>query len=548
MSPSEDRGKHRPGPQTCGVSVKRKKQAAGIAICMLMMGGAAARAQQPGSPSAAELEQKIDAVSAALDATQRQIEQSERQVQALQEELRELKGEMATGSAAGAGTSAPTPAGDASSNRERQDGSPALEDQEEAAAATARATVEERQQTTEAAVKVLDQVKVESDSKYPVRLTGLILFNAFLNRGVPDNVDLPAVAGRATATSGNGSAGASFRQTILGIEGDGPRIFGARTSANANIDFFDGLAYTSYGTSAGVVRMRTAAVDFDWQKDSVEAGLTAPLISPQSPTSFATVAEPGLAGAGHLWTWAPQLRYAHRFPLRDNERMQLEFGLWDPASAGYNSNQLFRAASPGELTQQPAYESRISYATGEGKGAEIGAGGYYSRQTYPGYAGTTYTAHLDSWASTVDWRIPFAHYFELAGEGYRGRAIGGLGAGVYKDVVQGTSPVTGAPVLHGLNAIGGWAQWKTRFTEELETDLALGLDDGFARDFHAVVQPVGASATQLRARNRMLVANLIYRPRTYIILSPEYRRIWSWPINNSSSTLDVFTMSIGFQF
>ncbi|HXE08825.1 MAG TPA: hypothetical protein VN612_13075 [Acidobacteriaceae bacterium] len=490
----------------------------------------AAQAQEAPAapPSAVELQQRIDTISAALAATQQQIEQSQRQMQHLQQELDELKQQMATATpAANPPTSEPAEAG---------------------IAEPAKVPIEERQQTTEAQVKVLDQVKVESASKYPVRITGLILFNGFLNRGVPDNVDLPAVAVRPSATSGNGSLGASFRQTILGVEGDGPRVLGARTSANVNLDFFDGLAYTSYGTSDGVVRMRTAAIDFDWKNDALEAGIVAPLISPRSPTSFATVAEPSLAGAGNLWTWAPQLRYTHRFPVGEADRLQIEFGLWDASSAGYNPNQLFRAASPGELTQQPAYESRVSYGAREGNGAEIGVGGYYNRETYPGYAGTNYTEHLDSWASTIDWRIPFAHYFELSGEGYRGRAIGGLGGGVYKDAVSGTSPVSGTSVLHGLNAIGGWTQWKTRFSEELETDLAIGLDDGFARDFHAVVQPANSSSTQLRARNRALVANLIYRPKTYIIFSPEYRRIWSWPINSSASTLNVFTLSVGFQF
>ena len=89
---------------------------------------------------------------------------------------------------------------------------------------------------------------------------------------------------------------------------------------------------------------------------------------------------------------------------------------------------------------------------------------------------------------------------------------------------------------------------KTRFTQTLETNLSLGEDDGLARDFHAVVMPAGASATQLRARNEMLMANLIFRPKTYIILSPEYRRIWSWPIAGTGSTLDVFTLSAGYQF
>ncbi len=138
--------------------------------------------------------------------------------------------------------------------------------------------------------------------------------------------------------------------------------------------------------------------------------------------------------------------------------------------------------------------------------------------------------------------------FEISGEGYRGRAIGGLGGGVYKDIVTGTDPISGASVMHGLNAIGGWVQAKSRFGQSLETNLSIGLDDGFARDFHSLILPPAASSSQLRARNKMAVANLIYRPKTYIILSPEYRRIWTWPITGAASTVDVFTLSVGYQF
>jgi hypothetical protein len=228
--------------------------------------------------------------------------------------------------------------------------------------------------------------------------------------------------------------------------------------------------------------------------------------------------------------------------------VQFEFGLWDSPSAGYNANQLFRSASPAELGKQPSYESRLSYAGAGDRGLELGLSGYYSRQAYPGYQGYLGTEYLDSWAGTADWRLPMGHHFEISGEGYRGRALGGLGGGVYKDVVTGTSPVTGASVLHGLNAIGGWTQFKTRFNSSVETNMSIGLDDGFARDFHAVVLPSTASNTQLRARNKMVIGNLIYRPKTYIILSPEYRRIWSSPITGTANTLDIFTLSAGFQF
>jgi hypothetical protein len=495
----------------------------------------------------------MEAISSALEATQQQIEQSQRQMQELQQQLAELRREIAGAAtaspnaavAAAPGSAAPGSDADTVSGADPVAPSNAASDTATNAKITA---IEERQQTLEAAVKLHDQTKVESVSKYPVRLTGLILFNAYLNKGAADNTDLPEFALKPAPTAGNGNLGASLRQTVLGVEGDGPRIGGARTSANVNLDFFSSVSYTSYATSAGVVRMRTASIDFDWDKDSVQVGMVTPLIAPLSPDSFATVAEPSLAGAGNLWTWAPQLRYTHRFPLQQGHRVQFEFGLWDSPAAGYNSNQLFRSASPAELEQQPSYESRISYAGAGDRGLQLGVSGYYSRQAYPGYQGYSGTEHLDSWANTFDFRVPLGAHFQLTGEGYRGRALGGLGGGVYKDVITGTSPSTGAPVLHGLNAIGGWTQFKTRFSETLETNFSIGQDGGFARDFHAVVQPSTASATQLRARNQMFVANLIFRPKTYIILSPEYRRIWSWGITGPANTLDVITLSAGYQF
>ena len=512
-----------------------------LACALLLTGGAIGNAQAApaSSASATPLEQRVEALSAALTATQQQLEQSQQKMLELQKQLADLRLQIA---AEGKGSSA-APASGGSVNMGEVAVTP-----ETASPGATSASMEERQQTVEAAVKLYDQTKVESSSKYPLRVNGLILMNAYAIEGVPDNTDLPAIAARQTLTSGNGSIGASFRQTILGLEGNGPRIWGARTSANVNFDFFSGLTYTNYGTSAGVVRMRTASINLDWAHDSLEVGMVAPLISPLSPTSYATVGEPSMASAGNLWTWAPQLRFAHQQELRDGKHLQYEFGLWDPASAGYNPNQLFRNATPGELAKQPAYEARISMGGTDDRSLQIGLGGYYSRQAYPGYEGYPETDNLDAWASTADWRLPFGRRFELSGEAYRGRSIGGLGGGVYKDVVTGTDPITGATALRALNAAGGWAQFKSRFAQSFEANISMGQDNGFASDFHAVVLSPTATQSQLRARNRMAIGNFIYRPKTYIIFSPEYRRIWTWPISGPANTLDVFTLSVGYQF
>src|ERR1700754_334490 len=320
----------------------------------------------------AEMEQKLKTISSTLATTNQQLQQSQQEIQQLREELTQIKRQLAS--------IHPVPAESfGTGNTEASTG-------DAAKTAASIEALQEQEQTVEAQVKLHDQTKVESSSKYPIRISGLILFNSFINLGNVDSVDLPEVAlNNQGNTVGNGSAGASFRQTILGLEGYGPRIAGARTSANVDLDFFGGLAYTSYGTSAGIVRMRTASINLDWGNDSIQAGMVAPLISPLSPSSYASVAVPALAGAGNLWAWSPQLKYTHHVPLQSGRRLQFEFGLWDPPAAGYSTSSIIRFPSPGESSKQPGYESRVSYGTFSGEHpSQIGLGGYYNRQSYSG--------------------------------------------------------------------------------------------------------------------------------------------------------------------
>jgi hypothetical protein len=41
---------------------------------------------------------------------------------------------------------------------------------------------------------------------------------------------------------------------------------------------------------------------------------------------------------------------------------------------------------------------------------------------------------------------------------------------------------------------------------------------------------------------------LIYRPKSYLILSPEYRRIQTWPYEGSPNIANIFTITAGFEF
>lgn len=473
------------------------------------------------TPSAPTVQVQLDELAQQLHATEERLQQSQIEIQRLNDQVAALRSQIAA-------SAIPAPAPLQSSPPKK----------------TSNVPLSDRVDLLEAQVRLHEQTKVESSSKYPIQLTGLVLFNGFLNNGSVDNLDFPSLASAPVAGAGTVATGATLRQTTLGIVATGPHVLGAQSSAEVNFDFGGGIPYSNYGTAAGIVRLRTGAVRLTWKQDSLEAGFVEPIISPLSPTSYATVAEPALAWAGNLWTWAPQLAYEHRFAPSRTGQFAWQLGLWDPPASGYNTGTLFRAPSAGERSGQPAFESRISYARADAtsdKHLQIGISGYYSRQSYSDRGD-------DSWAAAADWQFPLSRALQLRGEFYRGRAISGLGGGVYKDFVSGEYLETGVQTFRLLNAIGGWSQLKARFTRTLEANAAIGTDNGFASDFHSFLLPPGSGATASRARNQMFMANLIFSPKTYLILSPEYRRIRTVPITGSGVTANVFTASFGVRF
>jgi hypothetical protein len=154
---------------------------------------------------------------------------------------------------------------------------------------------------------------------------------------------------------------------------------------------------------------------------------------------------------------------------------------------------------------------------------------------------------VHSWAATGDWQIPIFKWFELSGEAYRGRALGGLGGGAYKDIISGTDSTTGLTRTTGVATAGGWSQLKFIPSSTLQANVAFGMDDAFASNFDGFNLSTDTEM-QLNSKNRSFVGNLIYRPKSYLILSPEYRRIQTWPYEGSASIANIFTMTAGYQF
>jgi len=402
--------------------------------------------------------------------------------------------------------------------------------------------LEEDQQLLQAKVDEQHQTKVESASKYRVKLSGIALLNLFGNSGTVENLDVPNIALPPGPTSTSGSVGATLRQSEIGLEMYGPTWGGARVSADVNVDFMGEFSNTPNGVTANPIRLRTATVRLNWAHTSIVGGQDTPFFSPLSPTSFASLGYPAFADAGNLWTWVPQVRVEHQLHLSEGNRLLVQGGVLDPLSGQPPYSEYYRMPGGGEQSRLPAFGSRLAWTHGTGGNAlTLGIGGYYSRQNFG--AGRT----VDAWAGTADWDIPLGKRVGLSGEFYRGRALGGLGGAEGRSVLFDGPPSNPASDLTGLDTAGGWAQLKFKATETVEFNAAFGEDCPYSDDLHYYSSPVSFAYTSI-ARNQNAFLNVIYRPRSDLLFALEYRFLDTLQTSNARNQAGVLNLSMGVLF
>lgn len=402
-------------------------------------------------------------------------------------------------------------------------------------------SLEESTQLLQNEIRTQYQTKVESGSKYRVRLSGLAVVNLFHNNGLVDNLDFPTYAVPSNPYDPNSSFGATLRQSEIGLEVFGPEIAGAKTRAEVQMDFGGGFpAGALDGVNTGLFRLRTADMRLDWEHTSVIVGQDGLFISPLSPTSFATLAVPSMGYSGNLWAWTPQLRVEHRFDLSDGQNVTVQAGILDNLT-GEPSYGTHRAPQAGELSGQPAYAARVGWSKElNGRPISLGASGYYSRQNWG------FDWFVDGWAGVADWRFPVTPKFELSGEFYRGRAVGGLGGGIGQSILYSGNPLDPASDFRGLNSAGGWSQIKFLANSRLEFNGVFGVDAPYSRDIHAFAAPVDYYPVVLTA-NRSAMMNFIYRPRSALLFSGEYRWLRTSEIGRLN-TADQVNLIMGVLF
>ncbi len=505
-------------------------------LCVLFGLSSLLPAQEPSQQS---LSQQMVKLAEAMARTRAQMEESQRQLDEMQKQLSALQSQIAHGESA-TSNSSPSPLPSATcqpaSGATLCPANPALED------------LKEREAMLETQVATHDQTKVESQSKYPVKITGMLLFTGFTNTS---QVDLPATP--TLALPGSGSTGATIKQTILGFDARGPHLFGAQSYASLRVDFggspqpsssaatYSGL----YGTNDSLIRLRTARAALKWDRTEAYFSLDRPIVSPDTPTSLTAVAEPALAWSGNLWTWNPQLGVSRELNFSRTHSLLLEGALIDIGDApGQPSLSTSTTASTSENSRWPGVEARLALlgAPRDDNRDHLGIGGIFARHR------TSFNYGFDTWAGTIDERISLPAHFEFSGSAYRGQALGGLGGGAYKDFgyrIDSDSP--GNYYCRPLSDVGGWTQLKQKLSQRLEFNGALGFDQVFANELrHYFVD--GGTIYQNLARNRTYTGNVIFSPSSYLLFSLEYRRLESTPVIGNGSQSNIIGLGAGYRF
>lgn len=371
--------------------------------------------------------------------------------------------------------------------------------------------IEEQVEVNAAQIKEQAQTKIESESKFNVKLSGMILFNSFYNSdGIQRTEPLFALA-RPTGSTG-GTYGSTLRQTRLGLALTGPKVAGARLSADIDFDFYGGTIGQFEGDVLGALRIRTASARLDWTHTSISVGQEAPIISPRNPTSLAAVWFPAMTGAGNLWQWRPNASIEHRFRAGQSTELVAQASVLPPFGESYLGTS---------LRGTPSYESRVGWrrSLDSEKNIELGVGGHYGRRDL------LFNRKVDDFIVSSDWLIPIGSRLELSGEFYHGRGVG-LGeqsGGRIDRLYAYNGPLESArTIVRGVRSSGGWSQLTVAARSTLEFNLAYGQEDPNNRDLRFGVASAGA-----RYKNQVASANFIYQMRPTFLVSLEYRRLWT---------------------
>lgn len=383
-------------------------------------------------------------------------------------------------------------------------------------------TADERQNVEENRVAELAQTKVEASQKYPIRITGMALFNASVNGRYNGNAENPLVA---SVTPGDETGGGTLRQSTLGLLFNGPQTFlGGQISGSVYMDFFGG----STSSLNHLVRLRTATINVDWKNTSILVGQDKPIISPRDPDSLAQVGYAPLTGSGNLWLWQPQVRLEQRFSLGDNTGIRAQAGVFVTSTLDYPMPPTAYGIAPSqEEYSRPGTEDRIQlwHSWGETERFEIAAGYHFNENRVNE---TVFPSEVYS----LDWFVRPVSKLEFSGMFFHGQNVATLGA-----LPQGFV-VTPSGSIIAVHSTGGWAQIRIPITPRLAFNVYGGQQDDRNADL----------GYGYIAKNQGYFSNLMYRFAPNVIVSLEGGQVRTNYIGLGNRVNDHYDLAVAYLF
>ena len=258
-------------------------------------------------------------------------------------------------------------------------------------------------------VAELAQSKVESTSRFPLKLFGTVHAHVFANSATPNWLDIPNLVNPRPADGHTGTFSATLRQTRFGVTADGPKLGSVSTSAVMAMDFFGGIPGFQTGQVMGLPRLLVAFARLDGEKTAAEIGQDHVVLAPKDPTSLAAFAFPLLFRSGNLYLRAPQVRIERAI----TPRLRVSGGIVAPIGGDLviEDYRFVPPALSGERSRRPALQARVAYASDEPTAprlADVGVSGHYGWERRPSVV-------ADSWAGAVDFALRRA-WIGVAGE------------------------------------------------------------------------------------------------------------------------------------
>ena len=335
----------------------------------------------------------------------------------------------------------------------------------------------------------LSQVKVESASRQPLRLSGTILANTFVNSGDANWLENPNLVDAPSLSSGRtGSMSGTMRQSRVGLEMTGVAVGSWQATGAIVADFFGGVPNFQTGTVMGLTRMVYAFARLQREGTAIQVGQDHVLLAPRDPTSLAALSFPLLFRSGNLYLRAPQVRVEQAL----GDRWHAAVGLVAPIAGDAGSDFEFApAAGTGERSKLPGLQARIAVGRDDPdapREASIGFSGHVSGRRVGDFDEA-------SWAAVVDFRV-------------RSGRAGVTGEWFAAENVE----AFGGAVSQSGRATGGWIEGQFAVTPKTSVNGGFGLD-----------RPSDAVGRLVRAENRSAYGNLMVTFTPEVAVSAEYR-------------------------